>query len=72
MDIRRTCYWNGQPLSQLTREGLEKAAEAAIGQLMTYSEEQRQRQAFDLAGLAFMSGLLLAGLGALTGILLAH
>lgn len=72
MDIKRTCYWHGQPLSQLSREGLEKAAELAIGQLMTHSEEQRQRQVFDLASLAFMGGALLAGLGALAGILLAH
>jgi hypothetical protein len=72
MDIKRTCYWHGQPLSELSREGLERAAASAIGELMTQSEHERKRQAFDLASLAFMGGVLLAGLGALAGILLAH
>lgn len=72
MDIKPTSYWHGQPLSQLPRDGLERAAESAISELVRLSEQQRVRQVFDLAALAFMGGALLAGLGALAGILLAH
>lgn len=72
MSIQRTSYWQGEPVSQLSRDKLEVAAEAAISQLMELAERERLRQSFDCASLAFIAGCLLAGLGALTGLLLAH
>lgn len=72
MIIKQTSYWQGEPLSQLSRDRLERAAETAIGQVMEMAERDRQLRAVDLAIAAFLAGCLLAGLGALTGVLLAH
>ena len=72
MSIKPQSYWQGRPLEALSREGVQQAAEAAIAQVMQFAEEEKQRQAFDLAAAAFMAGALLAGLGALFGVLLAH
>lgn len=68
---KTTSYWHGEPLTSLTRSGLEQAAEDAITQLMSVAERERQQAIFDLAGVAFLGGALLAGLGALLGIGLA-
>lgn len=72
MNIKHTSYWQGEPLSQLSRDRLERAAETAISQMMEMSERDRQVRASELASLAFLAGCVLAGLGALTGVLLAH
>jgi hypothetical protein len=72
MAIRHTSYWQGEPLSDLPRSRLEQAAEAAIGELMQIAEQQQRRQAGDMAVIAFVAGALLAGFGALFGVLFAH
>ncbi len=64
-------YWHGEPLSQLSRAGLETAAECAIAELVMAAERERLRTSFDVASLAFLGGALLAGLGAIVGISLA-
>lgn len=64
-------YWHGEPISQLSRAGLERAAECAITELMMVAEREKLRASIDLASIAFLGGALLAGLGVIVGISLA-
>lgn len=72
MSTKSNSYWRGQPLSNLPREALERAANEAIQQVMSLAELERQRKAFDFAAMAFAGGALIAGLGALFGILVSR
>lgn len=72
MSHQSTISWQGQPLHSLSREKLELAAEHAISELICHAERERAKGQHDLILLAFAAGAVLAGLGALLGLVLSH
>ena len=63
-------YWRGQPLDNLPRTDLERAANDAIEQLMGLRDNHKQRESHDNVILGFVLGAAFSAAAVLFGIML--
>lgn len=63
-------YWRGQPLDNLPRTELERAANEAIAELMGMRDDHTRRESYDSIIVSFLFGAMFCAAAVLVGFLL--
>ena len=63
-------YWRGQPINTLPRSEIERAATAAIAELIDLRELHNKRENIDMLVLSFVFGAGFSAVAVIVGMLL--